>query len=146
MRCVLMTLLVFTAAKTSAADDPAKATWTVDGKTYKFAKEGMKEGEKVVLAFLESCLAGDESGRDGKAYTEKDFKKAAAGDHFHIVFCNPQKVTVMSKPVEVTELVFSAGSLWVRSGDKIQRFAKYDPKKTDAFLAWRQDAAKSKSP
>src|SRR5947207_573938 len=78
----------------------------------------------------------------GLGYTRDDLKKARAGDHFRLVFGKARSVEVMNKPVEVTELVVASGAIWVRSGDKIRRFAKYQFKHQQAFEAWLRDAAK----
>src|SRR5262245_47944573 len=127
MRFVLGSVLVLFAASAQAAEDPPKATWAVDGTTYVFAKDSMKDGVKVVLGFLGSCHSETAASPiAGKDYTKDDLKKARTGDHFHLVFGKPQKVEVMNKPVEVTELVVSSGAIWVRSGETIRRFTKYE--------------------
>src|SRR5437764_12817024 len=119
MRFVLVPVLVLSAAAARAAEDPPKATWTVDGKTYEFAKEGMKDGVKVVLGFLGSCTSQTVPA-GGLGYTRDDLKKARAGDHFRLVFGKARSVEVMNKPVEVTELVVASGAIWVRSWENIR--------------------------
>src|SRR5262245_27703164 len=120
MRFVLVPALILFAAVARAAEDPPRATWTVEGDTYEFGKEGRKDGVTVVLRCLRSCAA-ETVPRGGKDYTKDDLKKARAGEHFHLVLGKARTVEVMNKPVEVTELVMSSGAIWVRSGGKIRR-------------------------
>lgn len=136
-------LILFTAVAQPAEDTP-KATWRIQGANYEVAKQSVKGSLKVVLECLESCAYGETADRNGQKYTKDDLEKALAGDHFQVVFEKARMVTVINKPLEVTELVIAAGSIWVRSGDKVHRFAKYGYKQWDAFLALRQDAAKGK--
>ncbi len=143
MRVALIPVLVLFGTVARAAEDPPKATWTVEGNTYEFAKEGMKDGVKVVFAFLGSCST-ETAPRTGTGYTSDDLKKARAGEHFHLVFGKAQLVEVMGKPVEVTELVFSSGAIWVRSEKQIRRFAKYDFRKWQAFDTWLREAPRVK--
>jgi hypothetical protein len=141
MRSGLVCLLVLFAGVARAAEAPPKATWTVEGKTHELAKESLKEGVPAVFGFLGSCSAETVPG-GGKDYTKDDLKMARAGDHFRLVFGKAQTVEVMNKPVEVEELVVSSGAIWVRSGNKVRRFAKYDFKKGQAFEAWLRNAAR----
>lgn len=144
MRTFLVSVLVlFAAAVARAAEEPPTATWTVEGKTYRLTKDGLKNGAPAVIEFLGSCST-ETAPRGGGDYTKDDWKTARSGEHFHIVFCKPQTVRVMDAPVAVDELVFSSGAIWVRSGDKFRRFAKYDFKKSQAFEAWLRNAPKAK--
>jgi hypothetical protein len=145
MRFVAITSLILFGTTLRAADDSVLASRTVDGKTNYVTKEGTKGGTAFALEFLGSCSYGENVAASGKEYTRDDFNKSRTGDHSHLELGEARTVRVMNEPVEVSELVVAAGSIWVRSGDKVQRFAKYDHMKALAYETWLDKAPKTRT-
>jgi hypothetical protein len=149
MRFVGIPAMILFAAVAYGADDPAKksgrvavenlpkATGTLEGKKVKFPEKGIASGVKATVSLLESC--SDES-----LYQADELKKAQQGDHVQLVFAKPILVTVMGEKVEVSELVFrlprNTGVFWLRSGNKVRRYAKYQFQKEEPFAAWLREA------
>ena len=137
MRCALATVFVLLAAVAYGADDPPKASGTLDGKPLTFPEKGVPDGVKATVGLLESC-------HDESLYQADELKKAQQGDHVRLMFAKPITVTVMAEKVEVSELVFrwppNTGVFWVRTGDKWRRYAKYEFQKEGPFVAWLRQA------
>lgn len=137
MRSVLLAIVVLVAADAGRAGDAPKATGAVDSKKVTFPEEGVADGVKATVGLLESCC-------DKSLYQADEFKKAQQGDHVRLVFAKPTQVTVMGEKVEVSELVFrlplETGVFWVRSGDEVRRYAKYQCQKEEPFVAWLRKA------
>lgn len=121
------------ASDTVVVDDSPKASGTLDGKKVKFSEKGIAEGVKATVVLLESCCSES-------VYNAAEFKKAEQGDHVRLMFAKPIAVTVMNEKVEVSELVvrlpLNTGVFWLRSGNKVRRYSKYEFRKAKAFVAW----------
>jgi hypothetical protein len=139
MRWLLTLGLLLTATTSNGADKAAKVTATLEGRKVQLPAKSVAEGTKALIGLLDSCTSRD----DG--YTAADLKKARQGDHVRVVFPRPVKLSV--EKVEVSEVVFtqpsSTGVLWIRSGKKVLRWTKFDPKKEKAFKAWLDKALAS---
>lgn len=137
MRFTLTALVVLLVAVAHGADEAPKASGSLDGKPISFPEKGIADGVRAAVGLLESC--SDES-----LYDADEHKKAMQGDHIRLVFAKPITVTVMRAKIEVSELVFrrplNTGVFWVRTGDKWQRFAKYQFEKEKPFAEWLQQA------
>jgi hypothetical protein len=133
MPCDLATLVVLFGAMTPGADDPPKATGTLDGKRLTFPEKTIPDGVKASIGLLESC-------HDESLYQADELKKAEQGDHVRLVFPKPIKITVMNDQLQVSELVFrrplNTGVFWVRTGDKWRRYSKYEFQKEEPFVQW----------
>jgi len=147
MKYLFLTILMLATSPLFAAEPPcpAKAAWNVDGHTYVIENRSLKNGVEVVIAFLRSCTS-EAAKRGGSRYTKDDFRNALAGEHFHLVFAKPQMIEVMEKRVEVAELAHASGAIWVKSGDSVRRFSKYDFKSERAFDKWLREAEKRMPP
>ena len=92
---------------------------------------------KATLGLLESCCSES-------LYEADELKKAEQRDHVRLVFAKPIAVTVISEKVEVSELIFrlplTTGVFWLRSGDKVRRYSKYQSRKEKPFVAWLREA------
>jgi hypothetical protein len=149
MRCIGIPAMLLIAALVFGADAPPKANDTVvvddlpkasgilDGKKVKFPEKGIADGVKATIGLLESC-------RDESLYNADELKKAKQGDHVRLLFAKPVSVTVMNKKIEVLELVFrlplNTEVFWLRSGNKVRRYSKYEFRKEKPFVAWLREA------
>jgi hypothetical protein len=137
MRFTLVPVLLFVATVSHAADDAIKASGTLEGKKVQFPAKGVTEGMKATIGLLESC-------RSESLYDADELKKAEKGDHVRLVFAKPLTVTVLNDKVEFSELVLSlplnTGVFWLRSGDKVRRYSKYEFQKENPFVAWLREA------
>jgi hypothetical protein len=137
MRFTLVPVLLFVATVCSGAEDATKANGTLDGKKVNFPAKGVAEGVKATIGLLESC-------HDESLYDAEELKKAEKGDHVRLVFAKPITVTVLNDNVEFSELVLSlplnTGVFWLRSGDKVRRYSKYEFQKEKPFVAWLSEA------
>src|SRR5258708_4247287 len=111
-----------------------KASGTLDGTKVRFPAKSIAEGVKATITLLESC----HSINDGTIpYTDADLKNAQQGDHVRLVFAKPFKV--FDGKVEVSELVFTqpmnTAVFWLRSGEKVGRYTKFEYQKGRAFEA-----------
>jgi hypothetical protein len=70
------------------------------------------------------------------SYTVADLKKAQKGDHVRLVFGKPVTVAVLHDKFKVSELVYSAGVFWLRTGNNVVRCSKYEHEKWKPFEAW----------
>jgi hypothetical protein len=150
MRCVgILAMLLFAAAAfaadnppkpsdTVAVDDLPKASGRLDGKAVHFPRQTVKDGIKAALGLLASCHHSEDP------HSKDEWKKAQEGNHVLLVLARPQTVTVLGEKVEVSQLVvtfpLSSGSIWVRSGNKVLRFAKYEFQKEQPLTAWLRQA------
>jgi hypothetical protein len=115
------------------------ATGKLDGKKVRFPAKTIEQGVKATVELLESCCSHD----DGSIpYTVAELKNAQAGDHVRLVF--PKPITVFGGKVEVSELIFTqpsnTGVFWLRSGDKVRRYTKFQFQKQKAFEMWLRQA------
>jgi hypothetical protein len=137
MRCVVATVVVLFVTAAHAADDSPKASGRLDGKPVKFPETGIADGVKATIGLLESC-------HDKSLYQADEFKKALQGDHVRLVFAKPITARVMNKKIEFSELVFrlpmNTGVFWVRTGNKWQRYSKYEFQKEEPLTAWLRQA------
>ena len=119
------------------AEDAPKATGIRDAKKVKFPDKGIADGLKATVGLLESC-------RDASESQAGEFEKAQQEDHVRLVFAKPITVTVLDEKIDVTELVFrlpmNTGVFWLRTGNQVRRFTKYEPQKVEAFEAWLREA------
>jgi hypothetical protein len=141
MRSVLLGVFLLGAATAYGADDAPKATGTLDGKKVKFPEKGIADGVKSTVGLLESCC-------DESLFDAAEFKKAEQGDHVRLGFAKPITVTVMREKVEVSELLFclplNTGVFWLRFGNKVRRYSKYEFQKEKPFVAWLREAQPAK--
>jgi hypothetical protein len=142
MRFILAPVLLFAAATCQGADDAPMASRVVDGMKLPFDPKGVGEGVKATLALLESCHSAAWPGP--KPPTSDDVKKVLEGDHVRLVFAKPITARVMNEKVEFSQLVFGAGAFWLRSGDKVLRYTKYEHGKWKAFQEWYRQIAPAK--
>jgi len=128
-------LIVLFAAVAHGADVTPVVVGTLDGKLLIIPERRMADGVKVTVGLLESC-----SFKGG--YQADELTKAEQGDHVRLVFPKPITVTVMGKKVEVSQLVvrLPLREVWARTGDKWERYTKYDPEKSRTFEAWLRQA------
>jgi hypothetical protein len=137
MRLVLFAILVMVPATAFGTDAAPKATGTQAGKKIKFPEKGIAAGVKATIDLLESC-------HDESLYQFDELKKAERGDHVRLVFAKPITVWVMNEHVKVSELIFrlpiNTGVFWVRFGDKVRRYSKYEIQKVNPFEAWLTEA------
>ena len=137
MRITLLPVLLFVASACHAANDDVKASGTLGGTELQFPAKDLAEGVKATIGLLESCSSES-------LYQADEFKKAQQGDHIRLVFAKPITVTGMREEVEVSELVFrlpvNTGMFWLRSGDKVRQYAKYEFQKVKPFESWLRKA------
>jgi hypothetical protein len=102
----------------------------------KFKEEAKRKVAEAGLAMLTSCSYSHHP-NEGELPQWEDifldtyYKKC----HIHIRFDKPRTIkTAASEKVEVSEMVIvlplNSGVIWVRSGDKAKRFAKYSVEAT----------------
>jgi hypothetical protein len=142
MRLVLIPVLLLAAAPSRGADDAPKASRIVDGMALPFDPKGVADGVKATLALLESCHSDDWSGPNPP--TVDDVTKVLRGDHVRVVFAKPITVRVLNEKVEFSELVFGAGAFWLRSGDKVLRYTKYEHDQYKLFQTWHRQPPPAK--
>ena len=94
------------------------------------------------MALLESCHS--EAWPGPNPPTGKDVKKVLLKDHVRLVFAKPITARVVNENVEFSELVFGAGAFWLRSGDKVRRYTKYEYEKYKPFEEWDRQAPPAK--
>jgi hypothetical protein len=140
MRFEFLALFAMVTA-TAYGDDSPNVTVTVAGKKVTFPEKGFADGVKASIGVLESCCAES-------LYEADELKKAEEGEHVRLVFAEPITVRVLSDQVEVSELVvrlpMGTGVLWVKSGDKVRRFAKFRPETIKPFTDWVDQALPAK--
>ena len=106
-------------------------------KRSRFPDKGIAESLKATVGLLKSC-------HDSSDYQASEFEKAQKGDHVRLMFAKPITVTVMRERLEVTEFVLrlptNAGVFWLRTGNKVRRYTKYEPQKVEPFAAWLMKA------
>jgi hypothetical protein len=136
MRLTLIPVLLFAASTCRGADDAPKASRIVDGMALPFDPKGVAAGVQATLALLESCSS--EAWPGPKPPTADDVNKVLQGDHVRVVFAKPVTVKVLNEKVEFRELVFGAGAFWLRSGEKVVRYTKYEHDKFKPFHAWHR--------
>lgn len=143
MRFTLVPIILFVATACHGADQAIKASGTIDGQKVRFPAKGIAEGVKATIELLESC-------HDESLYQADELKKAEQADHLRLVFPKPITVEVMEEEVEVAELVFrlplNTGVFWLRSGDKVRRYSKYEFQKSKPFMAWLREAQPEEPP
>lgn len=120
------------------------ATWKIDGEVHKFTRRSLADGEDVVCRFLGSCSDGPEALSES-THTRIDLLLAREGEHFRIVFGRPRPVEVMRLRLQVDEIVFANGAVWVRQGNWVGRYAKYQFKESERFRLWLRVAEKYSS-
>jgi hypothetical protein len=122
--------------------DESKASGTLGGRAVRFPRQAVKDGVTAAVGLLESCHDS------GKGYSKEDWQKAQAGDHVLLVLAKPRTVTVLGRKVEVAQLLvtfpLSAGVIWVRSGEEVLRFAKYEFPKERPLTTWLRQAKPSR--
>jgi hypothetical protein len=137
MRFTPVLVLLFVATASQGADDAIKASAVLDGKKVQFPAKGVAEGVKATIGLLESCSS------EG-VYDAAELKKAEDGDHVRLVFAKPITVRPVNEKVEFSELVFrlpiNTGVFWLRSGDKVRRFTKFQYSKEKPFQDWLREA------
>jgi hypothetical protein len=137
MRFTLVPVLLFVATVSRAADDPIKASGTLEGKKVQFPAKVAEEGMKATIDLLESC-------HSESVFDADELKKAEKGDHVRLMFAKPITVTVVNDKVEFSELVLSlplnTGVFWLKSNGKVRRFSKYEFQKEKPFVAWLREA------
>jgi hypothetical protein len=127
-------VLVFVAATCYGADEVEKATRKLDGEKTTFPAMTITEGLKAMIGAIESCSASTWGVK--KPFELADLEKAQKGDHVRFVFSKPITLTVMRDKVEVSEVVFSAGAFWLRTGKKVLYCSKYQHEKMKTFETW----------
>jgi hypothetical protein len=148
MQFILAPVLLFAAATCQGADDASsgddapKASRIVDGMALPFDPKGVADGVTATLALLESCHSEAWPGKNPP--TDEDVKKVLLKDHVRLVFAKPITARVMNEEVEFSELVFGAGAFWLRSGDKVRRYAKYEYEKYKPFQEWHRQTPPAK--
>jgi hypothetical protein len=133
MQYIAVVATVLVANACVRADEHAEATRVIDGTKTAFPAKLTPEGVKALTGALQSCH--DMS--DGTVrYKPDDVKKAQQGDHIRFVFAKPLPVEVLSKKLEVSEVVFAEGVFWLISGKEVVRCTKYEYHKMSLFREW----------
>jgi hypothetical protein len=137
MRFILVLSVLFVAARCQGAEDAIKANGTLNGKKVQFPAKSLTAGVKATVDLLGSCA-------DESVYTDAQLKKAEQADHIRLLFAKPIRVTVMNEQIAVSELVFSqpmnTAVFWVRAGNKIRRYSKFEFSKQKPFEVWLRQA------
>jgi hypothetical protein len=137
MRLTQVVILLFVSSVCRGAEDETQASGRLHGKQVRFPAAGLAQGVKATLGLLESC-------HNESLYSSAELTKALQGDHVQLVFAKPITVVVMGEMVKASELVISlplnTGVFWLRSGDKVRRYAKFEYQKEKAFEAWLREA------
>lgn len=136
-RSILLTTILMLAAGSGPAAEPPQATGILDGKPIVFAQRTVPVGAKAALALLESC-------HDESLFAAEELRTAERGDHLRLVFAEPISVTIQGERLPAAEVVLRlptrTGVFWVRSGEKVRRFAKYEFEHERPFAAWFDEA------
>jgi hypothetical protein len=124
-----------------APPDPTKVPNVVgvfDGKPIEFALDVRENVANAAIDLLRSCHHSDSTA------TKNGWDNALKKPHLRVTFAKPRSVDVLDETVEVPELVvtfpLSTGGLWVRSGDKVLYFAKYEYPTSQKLEAWLREA------
>ena len=124
--CLLLFILPATAF---AGDEKPSATANLGDRTMTFGPGLEIEAEGYALALFGSCLAEN----DDRIANEEHWKKALKSDHVLIKFGKARRLTtaVRMDEFEALELLIpvsindSPDHVYVRNGEKIRAFAKY---------------------
>src|SRR4051812_22639756 len=121
----------------ATAGDAPRATGRLNGKLVTFPEAGTAAGAAAVIGLLESC-------HDESQYDAAELTAAQRGDHVRLMFARPMTATVLDKRVDASELILrlplNTGVFWLRSGDAVRRFSKYDFPKERAVTDWLREA------
>lgn len=130
-------VLLFVASACPVADDAVRVSGRIDGKKVHFPAKGVAGGVKATIGLLESCS-------DHSLVSLDELRKAREGDHVRLVFAKPIPVTVMEQKFEASELVvrlpLNTGVIWLWSGTKVRRYAKFEHETAKLFETWLREA------
>jgi hypothetical protein len=131
-------ILLFVVTGWQAAESGIKASGTLDGKKARFPAKSLADGVKASIRLLQSC-------HNESSYSGAELRKAEQGDYVRFVFAKSITVVVMGEKVELSEVVvrlpLNTGVIWVRSGEKMRRYSKFEPEENKRFVSWLRQAA-----
>ncbi|MHC5540419.1 hypothetical protein ACYOEI_19535 [Singulisphaera rosea] len=137
MKNALLVLFSLATATVYGAENTLKVTGVRDAKKVAFSENDAADGVRVVVDLGESC-------HDESPFQSDEFENAPRGDHVWLEFSRPTAVKIMGEKIEIAELVLrlptNTGVFWLRSGNKVRRFTKFEPQKVQPFGDWFKEA------